>query len=166
MILVTSLIAGSFFLESIISNFVGLDTVLLNPLFTLMAIIIIYPYFKDRELDYLKYCILVGFIYDIVFTDTLLLNAILFTIVGTVVIILGYVFSGNLLTTLLTALMVIILYRVIGYAILCLSGYLLYSFNHLLDSINSSILLNIIFISLLFWISDKLSKKYHIRKSK
>ena len=66
----------SFLLEGIISNFVPING-FLAPLFTLVALIIIYPLF-DEASEYYKYAFVTGLAYDLFYTDTILFHAIIF----------------------------------------------------------------------------------------
>lgn len=154
----------SFFLESIISNFIPLDSHFFVPLLSLMSLILIYPYFNGEKEDYIKVSALMGFLYDVVFTDTLLLNLVLFILIGLFICFLNRLFSTNFFSIVLVSVLVIIAYRFMNYGILCLSGLFEFQMIRFIDSILCSLLLNVIYVILLYFITDFLAKKYRIRK--
>lgn len=154
----------SFYLDGIVSNFISINTDLLNPLLTLVTLIIIYPYFYNNEKKYYLICFLVGILYDIIYTNTLGLNAIIFLIIGFFVKKINIFISNNFINVSFISLIIIILYRVISFFILILIGYINLDFNKLLHSITSSLLLNIIYTIILYLITDNISRKKHITK--
>ncbi len=164
MTIVVVVLIFSFFLESIISNFIPLDTNLFVPLFTLISLIIIYPYFNGEKTNYLKVCAGIGFLYDVVFTDTLMMNLVLFVLLGLFICFLNQLFSNNVFSVILISVVIIFLYRVMEYGILCLSGLFAFHMERLWESIFSSLLLNLFYVSIVYLITDFFAKKYHIRK--
>ncbi len=154
----------SFFLESISSNFISMDSILFLPLFTIVSLVIIYPFFNKKEIDYLKICGIFGLLYDIVYTDTLSLHLLLFVILGYIITKINNILNTNYLSLCLMIPIVIIIYRFCSYGILCLSGFLTFSWTNLGMSVTSSILLNVIYGEILYFITDKLAKKLKIYK--
>lgn len=154
----------SFLLESIISNFIPLDSQFFIPLFSLMSLVLIYPYFNGKKNEYLKTCITIGFLYDVAFTDTLILNLVLFLLIGFFICTINQIFSTNIVSVIILSIVVIIFYRILGYGILCLSGLLEFHINRLGTSISSSLLLNILYVILCYFITNAIAKKYRIRK--
>lgn len=146
-----SILLVSFFLESIISNFIFLSTNLLAPLFVLTALVVVFPYFNSEK-EYFKMCILFGFLYDVVFSNTLFINIGLFLIVGSITKMLNYYLSNNIMNSILILFVNIVIYRVCFYFILVFANILTFDFLYLLKSIYSSILLNFIYISILYTI--------------
>lgn len=164
MIMVIGVLIFSFFLESIVSNFIPLDTNFFVPLFSLISLIIIYPYFNGEKMNYLKVCAGIGLLYDVVFTDTLMMNLVFFILLGLFICFMNQLFSNNVFSVILISAIIIFFYRVMGYGILCLSGLFVFHMERLWESIFSSLLLNLIYASIIYLITDFLAKKYHIRK--
>ncbi len=164
MIVVVFTLIISFLLESIVSNFVPLDSVLFLPLFTLVSLIIVSPYFNKKEADYLKLCAVTGLFYDIVFTDTLCFHLLLFVLLGMFISkIMSYI-NFNFISIFILIPILITLYRTLSYSIICFSGFLTFDWTVLGESIYSSFLLNLFYGMILYFITDKLAKKYHIYK--
>ena len=162
--MVLALLIISFFLESIFSNIVPTHTIF-SPLFTLMSIILIYPYFNKKNSSYYKTCFIIGLFYDLVYTDTIVFNAFLFVLMGLIIVKLNDLFANNYLNSGLMATIVIILYRIITYLFLILTGNINFSLIILFKSIYESLIANIIYIMVMYGITDYLSRKFKITKT-
>ena len=86
---------------------------LFSPVFMLINLIFIYDIFKDKE-KYFLTSIIMGFIYDLFFSNFYVLNAIIFLIISIVIHILK---KDSFLMELLTCLIIIILYNLLLYLI-------------------------------------------------
>ena len=151
----------SFFLESIVSNFVSINSQLFLPLFSIVALVIIYPYLKKERSSYFKIAAVLGFFYDVVYTDTLIVNLILFVFTAYFIEKINYALSNNYFNVaIITGLAI----RVITFLVLVIIGYLPFSWYALFLGITSSLLLNMIYAIILYTITDFLSRKYHITK--
>lgn len=135
----------SFILEGFIPNFVSNNT-LFNNCFTLISLIIIYPYFKNDFYKFHFIALILGLIVDIAYTDMLFFNAFLYSITS-YFIRLFYNEKGFIINTLMIV-GIISIYRLIGYILLYIVGYLPFSINVLVSSIITSLILNILY----FWI--------------
>lgn len=153
----------SFFLDSILTNLIPIDSILL-PLFSLISLIIIYPYFHKEENSYLTFSFLLGLVYDIVYTDTIFLNAFIFLLIGFCIKLINQYISNNVFNVSIMSLLVVTIYRIITYFVLVIINYLKYDFNDLLVSIYSSLIFNVFYGILLYLITDFVSKKYKIDK--
>ena len=120
----------SFLLDSIMSNFVDISSNIIIPLLTLTSLVTIFPYFS-KEKEYFKICILFGFLYDIVFCNTLFINTGLFIGIGFILKILNYYLSNNIFNNLIMLVINIILYRSIMYFILIFGKVLSFNFSYL-----------------------------------
>jgi rod shape-determining protein MreD len=164
MIIVIPIIIISMLLESIISNFIALDSSIFIPLFSIISLVIIYPYFNNNDFNYLKYCTIIGLCYDIIFTNTLILNMVMFFVIGVVIKLINVFISNNPLNITLISVASIIVYRFFTYIVLVTIGYFKYDFDYLLKSIYSSIFINVIYAIIVYLIADYYSKKYRISK--
>lgn len=154
----------SFFLESLVSNFVSINSDLFLPLFTIVALVIIYPYFKKDCSNYYKVAAILGLFYDIVFTDTLILNLFLFLMTAYFIAKMNYMLSNNYFNVALMTVLAIAFYRSISFFVLVIIGYLPFSWFALGRGITTSLLLNVIYAVILYGITDYFSHKYHITK--
>lgn len=148
----------SFLLEGIVSNFVPING-FLAPLFTLVALIIIYPLF-DEVSEYYKYAFVTGLAYDLFYTDTILFHAIIFCFMAFIITRLNLVLSDNYLNILIIMGICILIYRVVTYSLLILVSTMAFDFVALILSILKSLVLNLIYSALLFFVVKKCQKKY------
>ncbi|MEG0826143.1 MAG: rod shape-determining protein MreD [Bacilli bacterium] len=132
----------SFFLESILSNYINISTNFFTPLFTITSLIVIYSKFENK---YLKICLLFGLLYDLVFTDTLFINMILFLLIGFFVKFVNIYLPKNYINNSIILIIIIIFYRIFIYIIMLMANQLTNNAFLLFKSIYSSLLLNIIY---------------------
>lgn len=153
----------SFLLESIISNFIDMFSIF-NPLFTLTTLVILYPYFSKKK-EYFKMCLLFGLLYDLVFSNTLFINATLFVVVGLFTKLINYYLSNNIINNSIILIINIIIFRTSTYIILVLADILKFNIFSLFRSIYSSILLNLLYSIIIYFVSQKYiakKKNYNI----
>ena len=151
----------SFVLESILSKFIAIDTKLFEPLTTIVALVIIYPYFRKYENRYYYLLFGTGLLYDIMYTNTFLLNAIIFVILGVVIKHANKLFSSNFINISLVTAVTIIIYRIITYLILCIINYLSFDIKDLFFSLTSCLLLNMIYSIILYMIIEFIYQRSH-----
>ena len=60
------IISISIILEILLNLYIKTNSYLI-PLFTLLSLIFIYPYFKNSKRDFFVFSLILGFIYDIIF---------------------------------------------------------------------------------------------------
>ena len=72
--------------------------------------------------------------------------------------------SNHAISVLFMTFLTIIFYRIIMYAVLTVVGFIPFELETLGTSIISSLLLNLVYVELLYLITDYCSKKYKIRK--
>lgn len=164
MLLVYIILLISFILQGMLSNFINIDTSIFNLLLPIIALIITYPFFCKNLSRYLIYAGIYGFLYDLIYTDTLILYAGLFVIIAFIISLLNIIFSNNIINIGFISGLVIIIYRIISYTILVIINYIPFDMNLLFHSIYSSLVINILYAIILYFISDKISYKYHIEK--
>ncbi len=160
--------AISFLIDSFLSNYLYISVSNNNifiPMFTLISFIITLPYFNNQSNNYLIVCFVFGFIYDITFTNTLLLNAALFTLIGFIIILLDNGLSNNYFNSILKMLIIIIIFDSLTYFILLMLNYINYGILDLLMKIAKSLLLNFIYITVFYFTTNLIAKKMHIKKS-
>lgn len=152
----------SFYLEGVVSNILNIS--FLIPSFTVISLMIIYPYLYNLKKDYYKICFIIGLLYDIAYTDTIFLNAFIFLLIGFIISKVNNIVTNNIFNMIPLSILVIILYRTITYTILLFTNYSILSINDLFNSIINSLLLNIIYGILLYKIADIIGKRKGIYK--
>lgn len=88
MVVAIIILVCSFLLDGILSNFLPYmigDLSLFTPMFTIVSLVIVYPFFIKKLRYYFIGCFAIGICYDFMYTNLLFYNAILFTIIGILV---------------------------------------------------------------------------------
>ncbi|MBR3210435.1 MAG: rod shape-determining protein MreD [Bacilli bacterium] len=133
---------------------------LLTPLLTLISILIIFPFYQKNHRKYFITVFILGIIYDLFYTDLIFFNAVLFLIIAWINVKVQRWTTPNALNLLLQAIGMIILYE-------SFTGIILYAYNmvpvtidKVFYKITHSLLLNIVYVELLYFIIKIIPKKY------
>lgn len=147
----------SFLFEAMFTNIVNTNSIFI-PLFTLTSLVIIYPYFKKKNFNYLIVCLILGIFYDISFADSVFVNTICFGLIGGLNIFIYNYVKYNIYTSNIINIIIIITYRIISYIILLSINYIVFNGNMFFKGIYSSLLINIAYGIILYLIIDLLAK--------
>lgn len=154
----------SFLLDSIVSNLVSINGLFL-PLFTVMSLIIIYPYFNNKRNKFYLACFITGVCYDLIYTNTIVVHGFLFLLLGFIITRMNLILANNYINVIIMGLILIIIYRLVTYGLILITANASFDFFNLFKSIYSSLILNLFFVSLAYIITDKISYKFKIHKS-
>ncbi len=155
----------SFFLDGILSRYI-LPNSLFLPLFTIVSLVIIYPYFNNDNFRYFKFIAIIGLLYDITYYNTLFYNFFIFLMLGFIIGLINYLLSNNIYTNILMTVASIVTYRTITFLTIIIFKTHSYSLYELLQSIYRSLILNIIYCLIIYIITEFYSKKNKILRSK
>lgn len=145
----------SFFLDGLLSNLLRFSNYF-YPLCFLLSLVIICPCFKKGNIkNYYFISLIMGLLYDIVYTNTLFLNFILFFWLAILIKLIYNLVPNNYLSLLFISFLIIVLYRLVVYLIMFIISYKVLSINILFDSILSSMLINFIYVSSLYVLLKK-----------
>lgn len=152
----------SFLLEGVISNYV--NNTILNCCFSIISLLLIYPYMYKNLNKYYILSFSLGLLYDITYTNTIFLNAIIFLIIAFIIIKLDKIISNTFINSVFIGIITIIVYRLITYLTYIIIGELSFDIMILFNSIISTLLLNIIYIMISYKVLEYVSKKSNIQK--
>jgi len=154
----------SFLLEGAFTNLVSRDSLFI-PLFFLMSLSILYPYFNNKKFNFIVCCLACGLIYDIVFSDSVFINTLNFSVVGCLIIFIYTYINYNMFSMSIINLIVIIIYRTISYMLLFMFSFVSFDGDSLMNGISNSIISNIIYGIILFMVISFIAKVFKIKKS-
>jgi len=154
----------SFFMDGSLSKYISSNSLFL-PLFTIVSLVIIYPYFNNNNFRYFKYISILGLLYDIAYMNLIFYNFFIFIILGFINIFVKYLLSHRLYINILITIILIIIYRFINFIFINITTGNV-STIELFKSIYSSLILNIIYCIIIYLITEWYSKKHKILKSK
>ena len=110
----------SFLLDGIISNIIPFNLVdpsYFKTIYSVISLVIIYNYFDNHQ-KYLTILIILGIFFDIIYTNTFILNIIVFLIIYIVLSNLDYIITTNIFTINLKSIVCISTYHITTYIIL------------------------------------------------
>lgn len=153
----------SFFLDGILSNFlpymVG-DLSFFTPMLTIVSLVVLYPFFTKKLKIYFVSCFLLGLCYDFMYTNMLFYNAILFLMLGLLSTLVYRYIQVNWFSILLFVFIMIVGYECMNAIIILVFNLVPMTFYRLLYKIGHSLLLNLLYGELLYFIILLLPKKY------
>lgn len=158
----------SFLLDGLFSNFIAFGLVnpsLFRTIFTVISLVIMFNFF-DNDKKYLAILLILGILYDVVYTNTFLLNIFLFLIIYFVLDKINYFMPNNLFTINVKVLLMISIYHIFTYLILMISNYNFYPINLLWNILYHSIITTVIYSSISYLIIKKLYFKIFDKKIK
>ena len=158
----------SFLLDGLISNYTSINIInpsYLRTIYTLVSLVITFNYFDNKK-KYLYLLIILGILFDIVYTNTFILNIFIFYIIYLVLSKLDYYIPNNLITINIKSLISISIYHIISYLILLLSNYNNYPFILLTSILSRSIIMTIIYTTISYLIIKKIYFKKYDKKIK
>ena len=159
----TIVIIISIILDGILSNFLPYTIGNLSyftPLLTLVSLFLIYPFYIKKAKKYYIAALIMGLIYDLLYTNLLFYNSILFLIISILIKYLYKNFEVNYFNIILYIIVIITSYEIIQ-ALIILSFQLVpITISKLIYKIIHSLILNIIYTEIVYFIIQKLPKKY------
>lgn len=165
MIIAAIYIIFSFLLDSIVSNFQTfnlIDPSWFKTIYSIIALVILYNYF-DNKPKYISILVIVGIFFDIIYTNTFILNAIIFLIIYLVLSRLDYLITTNIFTINLKSIICISLYHILTYIILLLANYNSYDIKLLGIILLRSLIMTIIYTTISYLLMDKIYDNKRIK---
>ena len=146
----------SYFIPSYFNNLT-----LFYPMLTLTLVIFLH----DKTKNYFKTIFIIGFIYDLLFSYIFLFNSLIFLLFGKLVKKIDKLIRTNYLVNILLVIVCIFLYDLILFMLVKLSNYNVVTLSDLIYKFKNSIIVNILYFSLLsiIKIPNKKKNKYIVK---
>ena len=149
----------SFLFEGAFSVLLPIYNSFFLPLFTVTSFVILYPYFNKYDSPFFIFCIVIGLCYDIIYTNTIFIHAMIFLILGYFISLFYRIISYRIWSCFFILISSIMVYRIMSFLLLAITGYISFDILRLFHSIYSSILINVLYAFLLYGIL-KLLQRY------
>ena len=165
MIIAVTYVIISFLIDSLMSNvfsFNLVDPSWFKTIYSVISLVILYNYF-DNQKKYLSIVIILGMFFDIVYTNTFIVNVIVFLIIYFILSQLDYIITTNIFTINLKSITCISLYHILTYIILLLANYNNYSIKLLGIILLRSLIMTIIYTTISYLIMNKTYDNKRIR---
>lgn len=157
------IIIVSLLLDGLLTNYLPYlvnDLSLFTPLLTLVSIFVIYPFYRKKEKKYFLIVFILGIIYDLLYTNLLFFNAILFLIIGLLTKYIYKNFEINYLKIIIYTIIIITLYEILTAILIILFSLVPINFSKIIYKIFHSLVLNIIYTEICYLIIKIIPKKY------
>lgn len=136
------------------------DLSLFTPLFTMISIFIIFPFYRKKEKKYFITIFILGIIYDLFYTNLLFFNSVLFIIIGIVTLYIYKNFEITPFKLILYTIIIVAIYESTTGLILFLYNIVPVTIEKIIYKIIHSLILNIIYIEIIHYIVNRIPKKY------
>lgn len=156
----------SFLLDGFISNYMNVGIIepsYFRTIFSVISLVIMLYFFEDNK-KYFYILIVIGILFDIVYTNTFLLNIFLFYVIYFILSKIDNFLSDNLFMVCIKSYLAIFLYHTLSYLILMIAEYQYYSIKLLWDILLHSIISTVIYSVFSYLIIKKIFYKRYDRK--
>ncbi len=153
----------SILLDGILTNFLPFlvnDLSIFTPLLTVVSIFIIYPFYRKHEKKYYIILFIVGIIYDLLYTNLLFFNGILFLVIGLISKFINKNYEVTPLRLIIYIIIIVFFYESITGLILFIFRLVPVTIYKVFYKIIHSLLLNIIYSEILYLIIKLIPEKY------
>ncbi len=133
---------------------------LFTPMFTLVSIFIVFPLYRKKEKQYLITVGLLGFIYDLLYTNLLFYDAIIYFLLGLITIKVYKRFDVCHIKVSLYVIILLIIYEFVFSVFIALFNLVPITIYDIYYKIIHSLLLNVIYAEFLYTVIKKIPNKY------
>ena len=142
------IIISSFILDIILSNvlpFMKGDLSIFTSLFVPITIYLIYPFYKNQELKYYIESFIIGIIYDLIFTNLLFFDGVIFLIISLVSVKIYKNFIVDKYKNIMYVFLIIILYEFLVASIFLIFNLVPICFYDFVYKISHTLLINVVY---------------------
>lgn len=153
----------SLLLDGILTNFLPYlqnDLSLFTPLLSVISIFLIYPFFRKEKKKYLINVFIYGMIYDLFYTNLLFWNACIFLVIGLLTIFIYKNYEISLLKIIIPIIVIITSYELINASIIWIFHLVPITLSKVIYKITHTLLLNIIYAVVIYFIISMIPNKY------
>ncbi len=155
----------SFLLQGLSSNLFSYyfeSISIFSTIYVLVNLVVLQEYYVDTK-KFMILIVVVGLLMDIVYNSTAFLSVFVFAIIYYVNKGLKFSLPYNLVTVNLFSIVSIILYHLITFVFLFVVRFDNYSLFYLFKIIGCSLIMTVIYTSLLYYVIDHLFKKFDLK---
>ena len=158
----------SLIIQGIALNYMGYiytDLSIFSTIYLLVALIVLRPHFENEK-KYLILLIIFGIIVDIVYTNTFIFNTCLFVLIYYFSKAFHFFFPYNVITLNISSLLGVFIYHVVSFVFLTILNYDNYTIGVLLKILTHSVLMTIIYASIIYFVISFFREKFDLKEVK
>ena len=156
--MIVAILLISFVLEGIVTNIIPLDSLFI-PMFSAVAILVAYPLFNDDKIKFIIYSGFLGLFYDLTYTSTPFINTFSFLLTALIISLICKFITINKLNLILIVVFTVLFHETTTYILLCLFRYRIFNDETLTKGLYSSIIINVLYSYILYFIIEFICKK-------
>lgn len=157
------IIVTSLLLDGLLTNYLSYlpnNLTLFTPLLTLTSIFLIYPFYRKNNKKYYYTIFILGFIYDLFYTNLLFYHAFLFLLLGFFIRFLYKNLEISWIRNIIYLFLLITIYELINGGIIYIFNLVPVTIEKIFYKIEHSLLLNIIYGEIIYFIIKIIPNKY------
>ena len=157
------IIVTSLLLDGLLTNYLSYlpnNLTLFTPLLTLTSIFLIYPFYRKNNKKYYYTILILGFIYDLFYTNLLFYHAFLFLLLGFFIRFLYKNLEISWIRNIIYLFLLITIYELINGGIIYIFNLVPVTIEKIFYKIEHSLLLNIIYGEIIYFIIKIIPNKY------
>lgn len=153
----------SLLLDGLLTNYLPFlpnQLSLFTPSFTLISIFLIYPFYRKEKKKYFYTVFILGFIYDLFYTNLLFYNAFIYLLLGLFISIVYKNLEISFFKNIIFLFCLIVLYECFYASLICLFHLVPITFEKLYYKISHTLILNIIYGEIVYFIIKLIPSKF------
>lgn len=131
-----------------------------TPMLTIVSLLIIYPLYRKKEKKYFITLFITGIIYDLLYTNLLFYNALVFVLFGFIIKFIYKNFDVSSIKLIFYEILIIVAYELLISLFILIFNLVPISINEIVYKITHSLLLNLIYSELLYLVIKIIPKRY------
>jgi len=162
------LLTVSFLLQGVLSNFIGYtyqDVSIFSTIYVLVVLLLLYPHFENKD-KYLLLLVIFGWLMDVVYSNTLLLNISLLYLVYKFSNLFYSFFPYNLITINVGNVLCIFIYHILSFILLSLLRYDSYSVVMLFRILGCNIIMTSLYTTIIYILINFIKKRIELKEVK
>jgi len=157
------IVVFSLIFDGLLTNYLPFlvnDLSLFTPLLTVVSVFMIYPFFRKKEVNYFILVAITGIVYDLLYTNLLFFNALLFLVIA---LLSRFIYKNYGITFIILIIYIVIIvaiYEGLTALLLLLFNLVPITISRVSYKINHSLILNIIYGEMILLLYKIIPKKF------
>lgn len=163
MIILLIYIIISFLLDGVLSFLIPFNEIFLfKSFFTIVSLVVLFPYTVRNKKIYYLIPFITGLFFDLIYTNTIILNALLFMIIFILIKSFYTVLQNNLFNGIVMIIISIFIYNIFTYFILNMIGINTLPFSIFFGQLIFIYIINIFYFIITYFIIKRLANRFHL----
>ena len=157
------IVVFSLIFDGLLTNYLPFlvnDLSLFTPLLTVVSVFMIYPFFRKKEVNYYILVAITGIVYDLLYTNLLFFNALLFLVIALVSRFIYKNYGITFIRLIIYIVIIVAIYEGLTALLLLLFNLVPITISRVSYKINHSLILNIIYGEMILLLYKIIPKKF------